>query len=126
MAEIGPFKGVKKIGARLGNWLTAGLRFGKRRADDGRFSRVLDVAYCPSSLWCDEAMEAVIESWASLTQSMPEFVEVFHSNFRAIPQLVLETTPDENDQAGRVVIELMMASMPDFDDIMLLCSKEHP
>ena len=69
-------------------------------------------------------MEPVIETWATLTQSMPEFVEVFHSTFRAIPQLVLETTPVENDEAGMVVIELMMASMPDFDDIMLLCSED--
>ncbi len=69
-------------------------------------------------------MEPIVETWASMTQSLPEFVEVFHAAFRGLRQLVLETTPAEDDDAGMLVIELMMASRPDFDDIMLLCSKD--
>lgn len=69
-------------------------------------------------------MEPVVETWAAITQSLSEFVEVFHAAFRGIPQLVLETTPADNDDVGMLVIELMMASIPDFDDIMLLCSKD--
>ena len=69
-------------------------------------------------------MERVVETWATMKQTLPEFVEVFRAAFRGIPQLVLETTPAENDDVGMLVIELMMASMPDFDDIMLLCSKD--
>jgi hypothetical protein len=65
-----------------------------------------------------------INSWANFTRAMPAFVEVFHAAFRAIPQLVLDTTPASEDDAGMLVCELMMASVPDLDDIMLLCCND--
>jgi hypothetical protein len=40
---------------------------------------------------------------------------------RGIPKLAYETTPAEGDDAGALLIRLMMASVPNFDDIMLLC-----
>ncbi len=69
-------------------------------------------------------MQPEINNWASFTQAMPEFVDVFHAAFRAIPQLVLDTTPADSDDAGLLVCELVTASMPDLDDIMLLCCKD--
>jgi hypothetical protein len=55
-------------------------------------------------------MEPVVETWATMTQSLPEFVEVFHAAFRGVQQLALETTPAENADVGMLVIELMMGS----------------
>jgi hypothetical protein len=55
---------------------------------------------------------------------MPEFVEIFHAAFKAIAQLIRETPPAENDDAGMLVQVLMVASKQDFDDIMLLCSHD--
>jgi hypothetical protein len=69
-------------------------------------------------------MHPEINDWASFTQAMPEFVDVFHAVFRTIPQLVLETKPADDDEPGLLVCKLMMASMPDLDDIMLLCCKD--
>ncbi|MCX6599260.1 MAG: DUF5677 domain-containing protein [Acidobacteria bacterium] len=69
-------------------------------------------------------MEPVDEKWATLTQSLPEFAELFHAAFQCIPQIVLETPPAEDDHVGTLLIELMMASMRDLDDIMLLCSHD--
>jgi len=62
--------------------------------------------------------------WATFTRESPEFPELYHKLFRANPQLVLDTTPAEHDMAGVVICELMIASMPDFDDILLLCSTD--
>ena len=69
-------------------------------------------------------MAPEIKNWASFTQAIPEFVDVFRAAFRAIPQLVLDTTPADGDDAGLLVCELMTASISDLDDIMLLCCKD--
>jgi hypothetical protein len=63
--------------------------------------------------------------WATFTRETPEFPELYHKLFRTIPQLALDTTPADDDVAGAVITELMVASLPDFDDILLLCSKDH-
>ena len=58
--------------------------------------------------------------WAIFTKDTPQFPELYYKLFRAIPQLVLDTIPTDDDLAGMVICELMMASMRDFDDILLL------
>ncbi|MGC9971691.1 MAG: DUF5677 domain-containing protein [Bryobacteraceae bacterium] len=82
------------------------------------------MATIPCALCCPETVQPEINNWASFTQAMPEFVDVFHTAFRTIPQLVLDTTPADNDDAGLLVCQLMMASLHDLDDIMLLCCKD--
>jgi len=62
--------------------------------------------------------------WATFIRETPEFPELYHKLFRTIPQLALDTTPADDDVAGAVISELMVASIPDFDDILLLCSKD--
>jgi hypothetical protein len=62
--------------------------------------------------------------WVTFTKESPEFPKLYHKLFRAILQLVLDTTPAAEDVAGAVICELMMASTPDFDDILLLCSQD--
>jgi hypothetical protein len=62
--------------------------------------------------------------WTTFTREHPEFPELYYKLYRVIPQLVLDTTPPDDDMVGNVVCQLMLASMHDFDDILLLCSKD--
>jgi GNAT superfamily N-acetyltransferase len=66
----------------------------------------------------------VPNDWRSFTAAMPTFTTLFHKAFQMIPKLVLDTTPPEGDTAGLVIIQLMMASMPDLDDILTLSSHD--
>jgi hypothetical protein len=65
----------------------------------------------------------VPNDWRSFTAAMPTFTTLFHKAFQMIPKLVLETTP-EGDTAGLVTRQLMMASMPDLDDVLTLSSHD--
>src|ERR1017187_3109763 len=56
--------------------------------------------------------------WALFTQEKPEF----HKLFQLIAKWVLDSAPADDDTAGSVILELISASLPDFDDILLLCS----
>jgi hypothetical protein len=66
----------------------------------------------------------VPNDWRSFTAAMPTFTTLFHRAFQMIPKLVLDTTPPEGDTAGLVIIQLMMASMPDLNDILTLSSHD--
>jgi hypothetical protein len=63
-----------------------------------------------------------IADWASFKNEHPEFTKLYHKLFQLIAELVLESAPAAEDTPGVVICELMSASLPDFDDILLLCS----
>ncbi len=67
-------------------------------------------------------MPEEISDWATFTRGNPEFPQMYHKLFRLIAELVLDSAPADGDIAGAVILELMSASLPDFDDILLLCS----
>lgn len=67
---------------------------------------------------------SVPNDWRSFTAAMPTFTTLFHKAFQTIPKLVLDTTPPEDDTAGLVIVQLMMASMPDLNDILTLSSHD--
>jgi hypothetical protein len=49
-----------------------------------------------------------------------DFQQLYHKVFQLVPKLVLESTADT--KASALILELMSASLSDFDDILLLCS----
>ena len=61
-------------------------------------------------------------TWAKFKEEHPEFPRLYHELFQLIPALVLEAVPTGEDVPGVVICDLMSASLPDFDDILLLCS----
>jgi len=63
-------------------------------------------------------------TWSAFNEQSPSFRTVYHSAFKAVPKLVLETTPADDDEPGHLILQLMLASMPDFDDIMTLSSRD--
>jgi len=65
-----------------------------------------------------------VTTWNVFNQESPAFTTVYHKAFQTVPKLVLETTPAENDEPGHVILQLMLASLPDFDDIMTLSSRD--
>jgi Family of unknown function (DUF5677) len=60
--------------------------------------------------------------WKTFTEENPAFTGLYHKALQLVPKLALETTPPESDDAGLVILQLMLASLPDFDDIMTLSS----
>jgi uncharacterized protein DUF5677 len=68
--------------------------------------------------------ESIMQKWGTFIREHSTFTSVYEKAFRLVPKLVLETTPSESDQAGFVILELMLASLPDFDDIMTLSSHD--
>jgi hypothetical protein len=62
-------------------------------------------------------------SWENFTRENPSFTAIYHKAFKMLPELFLETESSEDDTAGMVILQLMMASISDFDDIMILSSQ---
>jgi|ERR1035437_1599275 hypothetical protein len=62
-------------------------------------------------------------SWEKFTQENPAFTSVYYKAWQMLPEFFLATPAPEHDAAGMVVLQLMMASISDFDDIMLLSSQ---
>lgn len=60
--------------------------------------------------------------WKTFTEENPAFTGLYHKAFQLLPKLAFETTPPESDDAGLVILQLVLASLPDFDDIMTLSS----
>ncbi|MGA7561529.1 MAG: DUF5677 domain-containing protein [Terriglobales bacterium] len=61
-------------------------------------------------------------SWEKFVQENPTFTGAYYKAWQMLPSLFLATPAPESDPAGMVVLQLMMASVSDFDDIMLLSS----
>jgi hypothetical protein len=66
----------------------------------------------------------IANDWATFTLENPEFTGICYKLFRAIPELVSDSVFGDEDLLGRVISELTAVSVPDFDDILLLCSKD--
>lgn len=62
--------------------------------------------------------------WAAFTRENPEFPQTYHKLFQFTVQLIAGTVPTDDDVAGTVILELMAASLPDFDDILLLSAHD--
>jgi hypothetical protein len=69
-------------------------------------------------------MDQTADDWANFTRATPAFLDAFHAAFRTIPQFLMDTTLGDDDYGGMLVCELMLASVTDLDDIMLLCCKD--
>jgi len=65
-----------------------------------------------------------LSTWNVFNQESPTFTTVYLKALQSVPKLVLETTPAEDDEPGYVILQLMLASLPDFDDIMTLSSHD--
>jgi Family of unknown function (DUF5677) len=63
-----------------------------------------------------------VADWATFTREYPDFTTSYHKLFHLIAELVRESSPTGDDIPGVVICELMSTSLPDFDDILLLCS----
>ncbi len=61
-------------------------------------------------------------SWEKFIQENPTFTAAYYKAWQMLPELFLATPAPEHDAAGMVILQLMMASISDFDDIMLLSS----
>lgn len=61
--------------------------------------------------------------WESFIQENPTFPAVYYKAWQMLPDLILATTPSDRDTTGMVLLQLMTASISDFDDIMLLSCK---
>jgi hypothetical protein len=65
-------------------------------------------------------------SWEKFIQENPAFPAVYHRAWQMLPELILATTPSEQDTAGTVIFQLMTASISDLNEIMLLsCNNGH-
>lgn len=62
-------------------------------------------------------------SWEEFTNDNPTFPSSCYKAFKMLPQLVLDAPPQETDRAGMVIDQLILALLPDFDDILLLSSQ---
>jgi hypothetical protein len=62
--------------------------------------------------------------WKEFLAQSPEFTEAYLKAFNLIASLCVQTTPKEPDDAGLVLLTLLTSSLPDFDDVMTLCSKD--
>jgi hypothetical protein len=61
-------------------------------------------------------------TWVKFKLEHPEFLHTYEKLYRAIPPLLIDTKPTDDDVAGIVIWQLVSASIHDFDDILLLCS----
>jgi Family of unknown function (DUF5677) len=59
--------------------------------------------------------------WKTFTEENAAFTDVYHNAFQLLRGRVLDTTRF-SDEAGLVIPQLILASLPDFDDIMILSS----
>lgn len=62
--------------------------------------------------------------WKEFLAQSPKFTEAYLRAFNLIASLCVQTTPKETDDAGLVLLTLLTSSLPDFDDVMTLCSKD--
>lgn len=61
-------------------------------------------------------------TWEEFVRENPTFTSAYHKAWKLLPALFLAVNPQEDDQAGMLILQLMMASISDFDHIMLLSS----
>jgi len=67
-------------------------------------------------------MEETCRDWQQFNADYPGFPSLYHRAFQLVPKLILDTPSNEFPDA--VVLQLMSASLPDLDDILLLCSQD--
>ena len=60
--------------------------------------------------------------WQQFNTDHPDFPALYHKLFKLVPKLICETAPAK--VSDNLVLTLMEASLPDFDDILLLCSSD--
>jgi hypothetical protein len=61
-------------------------------------------------------------TWEEFTKENPTFPSSCHKAFKMLPQLVLDAQAQESDRAGMVIDQIILALLPDFNDILLLSS----
>lgn len=57
-------------------------------------------------------------TWEEFVRENPTFTSAYHKAWKLLPALFLAVNPQEDDQAGMLILQLMMASISDFDHIM--------
>ena len=63
-------------------------------------------------------------TWANFIRENPLYQQACEELYLMLPELILQSNPQEDDQAGQVVIALLSALIIDFDDVLILASHD--